>query len=216
MDNTSSFSWPNSLHKLLPCRFLSLLPILRLLDVLGHGPRPNTHIWAFIPTIAPQNSTLLLLEKKKGDFDSLMTTLITLMSFFLCRCLFNCKEVRFWRFGIWGASAFISCGAMFPMFYDVMEILRWKILLGFGRELSHLLFLFICIYIYIYILLKDFSCSTFCIFNSKKLVRVAILHFRKLPLALLFKFRTFSSSASLISPRHPHTFNYFKWVDLLI
>ena len=207
MNNTSSFSWPNSFHRLLSCRFLSLLLILGLLDVLGHGTWPNTHIWALIPTIAPQNSTLLLIGKKKGDFDSLMTTLITLMSFLSVQVSFQLQRgtlLTLWHLGRFSIY-FLQRHVPHVLWCDGDPTVENFI--GVWAGTVSLTFPF---HIYIYILLKDFSCSTFCIFNSQKLVRGAILHFRKLPLALLFKFRTFSSLASLISPRHPNTFNYFN------
>ena len=48
-DNIFNSSWPNPFHKPLSCRPPSSLPVLGLLNVLGHGPRPNNHIWAFYP-----------------------------------------------------------------------------------------------------------------------------------------------------------------------
>ena len=87
----------------------------------------------FFPIIAPQNSTLLLLgekKKKKKDFEFWQLSFPLLSHFFLCRCLFNYKRARSWRFGIRDSSAFTSYGALSPTFYDVMEILRWRNFMG--------------------------------------------------------------------------------------
>ena len=86
----------------------------------------------FFPIITPQNSSLLLLgeKKKKKDFDFWQLSFPLLSHLFLCRCLFNYKRARSWRFGIQDTSAFTSDGALSPTFYDVMEILWWRNFIG--------------------------------------------------------------------------------------
>ena len=83
----------------------------------------------FIPTIAPRNSFFFSLGKR-GISIYWQLSFSLLCHFFLCRCLFNCKEARSWRFGIWDASTFISFGTLSPTFYGMMEILWWRNFMG--------------------------------------------------------------------------------------
>ena len=83
----------------------------------------------FIPTIAPRNFALSLLEEK-WDFDFRQLCLPHLCYFLTCKCIFTCKGAHSWRFNIWNTSAFTSCGALSPTFYGVMKIIRWGFSVG--------------------------------------------------------------------------------------
>ena len=163
----------------------------------------------FIPTIAPRNSTLLLLEKKKGGFQFSGNYLSHSYVISFYASIFSTAKRH--------APNSLASGMLHHLFLTRPCLPRstvwWrsysgKILLGFGRKLSRLLFPSL------YILLEDSSYSTFFIFNSQEPVRRALLYFRKLP--FLLKFRTSSSLAYLIytsSPQHLHLL--FKWVNSL-
>ena len=168
----------------------------------SHGPLPI--YGPFIPTIAPRNFTLLLLGKKRG-FQSSNNYPSHFYVIFFCAGVFSTTKKH-----APDASASRTLQHLFYMALCPPRSMVWwkscggEILWGFGQELSHLL----CSPLYI--LLEDSGCSTFCIFNSQELVRRALLHLRKLPLAFFLKFKTFSSSANLISPRLLNIFNYLS------
>ena len=156
----------------------------------------------FIPTIAPQNSTLLLLEKKKGGFrfSSNYLSHSYVISFYAS--IFSTAKRH--------APNSLASGTLHHLFLTTPCLPRstvwWRSYSGISRLLFPSL----------YILLEDSSYSTFFIFNSQEPVRRALLYFRKLPLAFLLKFRTSSSLAYLIytsSPQHLHLL--FKWVNSL-
>ena len=175
-----------------------------LFDVLGHGPWLNTHTSALHPYNSPSKFHFFASREKVGfQFPGNCPPHSYVISF--CAGVFSTAERH--------TPDTLASGMLQHLFHLVpcplCPVVWWRscdgeILWGFGRELSRLIFPSL------YILLKDFGCSTFCIFNSQELVQGALLYFRKLPLASLLKFRTFSSSAFLISPYHPNTFNYFS------
>jgi len=168
----------------------------------AHGP--ITIFGSFIPIIAHQNSTLLLLRKKGGfRFPSDCFPHTYVISF--CVGVFSTAK----RHALDASTSRMLQHLFHSAPCPPCPTVWWRsyggeILWGFGWELSRSLFPSL------YILLEDSCRSTFCIFNSQELVWGALLHFHKLPLAFLLKFKTFSSSASLISPHFPDIFNYLS------
>ena len=122
---------PSTYHCLVGLRHYYLFSdYLMSLDT-AHGP--ISIFGPFIPTITPRNSTLLLLGKKGMSISWWLPSSL-LCHFFMCKCLFNCKEACFWCFGIQDTPTFISFGALSPMSYGVMEILQWRRFMGIWAE----------------------------------------------------------------------------------